>query len=740
MEISDLNLHGILSLLFCMVQLPLILSTILSNVLAKNLQRNLIYLLTLDILWNILAFIQELPDSIISYQIRYFVYICGALCWTQYGYAIFNTVSGIAGQSIRPFWKKMRPLFKFLNVLGIAFVIFFGFFQNNFYLELPQKWFGYTATNSPYANFAILTFLVFPILCAAVVSFQSIKTDSARIHKAIFTILITALAGGLTLDAILPAFDIFFYSESASVFLFFISIGLYRANTSISQKGIDMETSLNRIVEDLDTGVLVLNSSGKIEFSNFAASKILSLGDKAILQRSISTFIPELKRLTVMQNRPVRIENRMATAIISIDPLYSNGILFGYKALLRDSSQDENVRKKFSRLQAEFNDERDSIRLKIVKLQELYNQQQSFLNSLLDNIPARLWSKNLTGAYTRQNKKDISVRGDLMSRIETPEFTPLESQCMEASGKILSTIETEIDSNGKKRFYKSSAIPLYDEARHVKGVLSLLEDATDFYELEEERNQLRENLRKAETIEDLSNVTGGLAHDFNNILAGIIGYCELAQATLPETPECEKSRKYLSNMRKSMDNATNLVKRTYDQLKKQQDAGEPKTENFNVGLVFDEVKNALSATMPSNIQIVKESSDDMVAAGNQTDFHRIMLNMGKNAILAMKDGGTLTYGCRPVELSERKITPFSTIPAGHYLFITVQDTGTGMTPDVVRHIFTPYFTTRGPGEGMGLGLSVALRLVKMAKAFINLKTTIGNGTTFELYWPMAQNQ
>jgi len=191
-------------------------------------------------------------------------------------------------------------------------------------------------------------------------------------------------------------------------------------------------------------------------------------------------------------------------------------------------------------------------------------------------------------------------------------------------------------------------------------------------------------------------------------------------------------------MQKSLTNATELVKRTYDQLKERQGNHANKSSNFNVGLVFDEVRNALSATLPSNIKILKNSSDDMIAFGNQTDFHRIMLNMGKNAILAMKSGGTLTYGCRKTHVAQQIVTQFSTIPAGDYLYITIKDTGDGMTPDVVKHIFTPYFTTRAPGQGMGIGLSVAMRLIKDAGAHLNLETTIGKGTKFILYWPIAK--
>lgn len=741
MEAFEFNihfLHGTIALLFCMVLLPLILSTILSNILAKNLQKNLIYLLLLDILWNVLAFVEQLPEGYISKPSREIVYLMGALCWVQYGYAIIQTTAGIAGESLRPFWKRVLPAFRIWNAVGIVFVITTGL-AGKFYPDIVENWYGYTAVNSLFAIFAIVAFLVFPVICSAIISFQALHTRAHRIHRIVFATFVTAIVGGVTMDALLPAMGLFLYGESAAIFMFIITIVLYRANSAISQMGIDTSNSLKLIVQELEDGIMLLNSDGKIEMANPAVCKMLGFGDKILLQHPVSRFIPDLRTLGPLNNVPVYLNNNSFAATISVSPLYSNRILFGYKVILRDSCQKEDFQKKLSKLQGEFNDERDAIRFKIITLQQLYRTQQVFLNSLLDNIPARLWAKNLTGAYTQQNKKDIAVRGNRISIVESPEFSELESQALESSGHIVVRNETTIDANGKKHWEKQTAVPIYDETLQIKGVLGLIEDTTDFHAIEEERNQLRENLLKASNFEDMSNVAGGLAHDFNNILSGIIGYCELAQATIPATADCERPKKYLENMRRSMNNAVSLVKRTYDQLKLREGKQEKKTEDFNVGLVFDEVKNALLPMLPPNVQIFKESGDDMFAYGNPTDFHRIMMNMGKNAILAMtQTGGSLTYSCVQKDVAEQIVTPFSTIPKGSYLYISVKDTGTGMTPDVLKHVFTPYFTTRPPGQGSGIGLAVAMKLIKSAGAHVSIDTTIGKGTNFELYWPLAK--
>ncbi len=740
MEAFEFNihfLHGTIALLFCIALLPLILSTVLSNTLARNLQKNLLYLLLLDILWNALAFVEQLPEGYVSQEAREIIYLMGAVCWVQYGYAIIRTTVGISGESTRPFWKRILPAFRVWNALGVVFVIVTGLF-GKFYPRIVENWYGYTAVNSLYTYFAIFAFLVFPVICSAIISFQSLHSQAHRIYRTVFATFVTAIVGGVVMDALLPAMDIFLYGESAAIFMFVITIVLYQANSAISQMGIDKSSALKQIVQEMDDGVLLLSSDGKIEMANPSACKMIGFGEKILLQHSATRFIPDLRSLGPLNNVPVYLNDNAFAATVTVSPIYSNRILFGYKVILRDSGKQEDFQRQLSQLQDRFNDERDAIRFKIIALQQLYQQQQVFLNSLIDNIPARLWAKNLTGAYTQQNKKDIAVRGNLNSIVESPEFGELEAQALE-SGHIATRTEMTLDANGKKHWEKQTAVPIYDEAQQPKGVLGLIEDTTNIHAIEEERNQLRENLLKASNFEDMSNVAGGLAHDFNNILSGIIGYCELAQATLPETADCARPKKYLENMRRSMNNATSLVKRTYDQLKRREGSQEKKPEDFNVGLVFDEVRNSLLPMLPPNVQIVKESGDNMIAYGNPTDFMRIMMNMGKNAILAMaQTGGTLTYSCTPKEIKGPIVTRFSTIPPGSYLYISVKDTGTGMTPDVLQHVFTPYFTTRAPGQGSGIGLAVAMKLIKAAGAHVSIETTIGKGTDFELYWPLEK--
>ena len=128
----------------CVVLTPMLLTTILSNSFAKQLQRNLVYLILLNIVWNLLAFIEQLPTIYISDEMRQTVYILGVICWIQYGYAIFCVISELAGKTIRPIWKKIKNFLFAWNLIGVVFCLVTGF-QGYFYSGIVSKWYGYTA-------------------------------------------------------------------------------------------------------------------------------------------------------------------------------------------------------------------------------------------------------------------------------------------------------------------------------------------------------------------------------------------------------------------------------------------------------------------------------------------------------------------------------------------------------------------------------------------------------------------
>jgi signal transduction histidine kinase len=156
-------------------------------------------------------------------------------------------------------------------------------------------------------------------------------------------------------------------------------------------------------------------------------------------------------------------------------------------------------------------------------------------------------------------------------------------------------------------------------------------------------------------------------------------------------------------------------------------------------MIIDDVKKKLSLTLPPNISISSSKMDKSIRiSGIPAALDRIISNLSNNALFAMKEmGGTLTFGLEKETLTQQLITPYAPpIPPGNYAKFTIADTGTGMDSNTLERIFSPFFTTKAPGEGLGLGLSSALRLLKEGNAYLTVQTRLGEGTIFNLYWSL----
>lgn len=160
---------------------------------------------------------------------------------------------------------------------------------------------------------------------------------------------------------------------------------------------------------------------------------------------------------------------------------------------------------------------------------------------------------------------------------------------------------------------------------------------------------------------------------------------------------------------------------------------------FSPYMIIEDVVKKVSLTLPPNITLnSRELDHSLKIKGIVASLDRIISNMANNAIFAMKKtGGTLTFTLHQAILEKELITPYAPpVPAGQYAQMDISDTGSGMDSGTLERIFAPFFTTKAPGEGLGLGLSSALRLLKEGNAYFTVHTTLGKGTTFNLYWPL----
>jgi CheY-like chemotaxis protein len=166
---------------------------------------------------------------------------------------------------------------------------------------------------------------------------------------------------------------------------------------------------------------------------------------------------------------------------------------------------------------------------------------------------------------------------------------------------------------------------------------------------------------------------------------------------------------------------------------------ESERELLNVGRLVREMENVVRQTLPKSITVTAMVPSDLwPVLGNSTQLHQVLLNLCVNARDAMPGGGELTLVADNVELSPEEAKGFLEAAPGCYVMLLVSDTGTGIPAEVLPRLFEPFFTTKDPGKGTGLGLSTLARIVRNHGGFVSVKSEVGAGTSFEIYFPRAE--
>ncbi|MRR14551.1 response regulator, partial [archaeon] len=225
------------------------------------------------------------------------------------------------------------------------------------------------------------------------------------------------------------------------------------------------------------------------------------------------------------------------------------------------------------------------------------------------------------------------------------------------------------------------------------------------------------------------------AHDFNNILAAIIGFTEMATDDVSDRPSVQRS---LKNVLKSAMRARELVKQILAFSRKASCERTP----LSLSPIMKETAQLLRASIPATIEIrlsIYATSDIVLAS--PVEMQQILMNLATNASLAMQErGGTIELSLADIDFEPDSPVFGPDIAPGEYLQLMVKDTGTGMTPDVMKKVFEPFFTTRKMGEGTGMGLAVVYGIVKDLQGTITVESALGIGSTFRVLIPKAKTE
>ena len=293
------------------------------------------------------------------------------------------------------------------------------------------------------------------------------------------------------------------------------------------------------------------------------------------------------------------------------------------------------------------------------------------------------------------------------------------------------TVENKIKSPLDNRNYHVTNMPI----KNINGTVSkmtIYRDITDYLQAVSEKEKAQAQLIQSQKMESIGNLAGGIAHDFNNILSAVIGFTELA---LDDAPKGTSLKDSLQEVYSAGKRAKELVKQILAFARQSDEKRSP----IQPSMIVKEVLKFIRSTIPTTIKIQQDIKSDSLIIGNAIQVHQVLMNLCTNAAYAMEDsGGVLEVSLKDVVIRKEDSLNRIGIPRGDYMEIKVSDTGVGIAPEIIGSIFDPYFTTKGPGEGTGMGLAMTHGIVERYNGMITVDSQLGIGTTFTIYLPVTR--
>ncbi len=367
---------------------------------------------------------------------------------------------------------------------------------------------------------------------------------------------------------------------------------------------------------------------------------------------------------------------------------------------------------------------------KLKQAEEKIVEQAMLLDVATDAILVRgldskilYWNNGAENLYGWSSKEAL---GKNTSEILYKEITP---QVLEALQTVIDRGSwqgelAKINKEGKELIVTSRWTLVRDEQGKPKSILSVDTDIT-------EQKKLAAQFLRAQRLESIGTLAGGIAHDLNNVLAPILMSVQLLQLKYPE----DKNRSLLNLLENNVKRGAALVKQVLSFAR----GLEGDRTIVQVKHLILEIANIIKETFPKSIELHTNIASDLeTVLADATQLHQVLMNLVVNARDAMPKGGSLTISATNATIDQTYAQTHIEAKVGSYVVVTITDTGVGIAPEIMERIFDPFFTTKEVGKGTGLGLSTSLGIIKSHNGFLEVDSEVGKGSSFKVYLPMGK--
>lgn len=366
-------------------------------------------------------------------------------------------------------------------------------------------------------------------------------------------------------------------------------------------------------------------------------------------------------------------------------------------------------------------------------------KSKDWFENLLNSIPSIICVIRKNGILKYGNKNLHKLNGlvNKIARNSVPHTPPFFSSAWCMHGSMLNSVwgpwcESHVDQNGNEKLFIFECLEVADESGKPIDLV-VANDITLSVEVEKEKQKLLNQLQQLQKMEAVGQLTGGVAHDFNNMLSVILGYTQLSMEYL--TQDNDKLREYLREINIAGMRGQEMIR----QMLAYSRQNKCSSHSLNPKPILDETVRMLKATIPSSITLLlKPAVHDVEVFVDPVQLQQVIVNLIINARDAMNDKGVIVCSLEEAEEVQLICDSCHNNFSGQYVIISVQDSGSGIGNEAKSRIFDPFFTSKAVGKGSGMGLAMVHGIMHSVGGHIIVNSKQGLGTEIVLFLPDAK--
>jgi two-component system, cell cycle sensor histidine kinase and response regulator CckA len=469
----------------------------------------------------------------------------------------------------------------------------------------------------------------------------------------------------------------------------------------------DLEERLRLTLESISDAVLLLDGDLRIRYLNREAERLTKRTLQEIQGLDLltafpgtegSTFDTEYRR-ALTEMRTVHFEEHYAPLKAWFE-ITAYPTADGLAVYFRDVTERRAQNRQLAMQAALLDKAQDAI----------------LVRSLDDTII--FWNKGAERLYGWTSAEALGRNAHEFINDTSDEFVAARNELLER-GEWIGTLR-QVARDGRRVVTECRWTLVRNDDGQPESVLAINTDVTD-------RRSLEQQFLRAQRLESIGTLAGGIAHDLNNVLSPVMMSLDILSDMVGSN-----GAELVNGLRRSVSRGADLVRQVLTFAR----GLEGRKERVDLKLVLHEIEAVIRDTFPKNITLDLEVAPDLCCVmGDGTQMHQVLMNLAVNARDAMPEGGTLTLRLSRAELSTAQAVEAG-LPPGQYVRLDVADDGEGISPEHQEVIFEPFFTTKDVGRGTGLGLSTVMSIVRGHGGAIRLESTRGTGSIFTCWFPL----